>query len=239
MHEKEIEINTLFLQQMPEIMYHGSTGKNYTIHNFKEKIKIFNTLDEYIEYERTIKKNQSTSYLNSKGRTNLDAAFHGIYFTPSYDSAYKWASKKLNSKGQVVVIKVNKEKLFMLNGISYCFPNIEWANFIINNRKHSNVQNKYDYSYSLIADGQMINLLPKIEKVNDSNINEIYLELIPKIIKKNIVHNILIFNYEDFINSYLSNNLLNFQLCFSHMNCLNCFEVIDIINLDKGVYNEK
>ena len=87
MHEKEM--NTLLLKQMPNIMYHGCANKNFTIENFKEKIKIFNSLDEYIEYEHMIDIPKTAPRLKSKGRTNLDAAFHGIYFTPNYENAYK------------------------------------------------------------------------------------------------------------------------------------------------------
>lgn len=111
MHEKEKEINTLLLQQMPEIMYHGCSNKNFTIDDFKNRIRIFDTLNEYIKYEHSIDISNSKPRLKSKGRTNLDAAFHGIYFTPSYENAYKWASKKLKSNRQIVVIKINKEKL--------------------------------------------------------------------------------------------------------------------------------
>ena len=85
----------------------------------------------------------------------------------------------------------------------------------------------------------MIQLLPKIEKANQDNIHEIYFELVPHFLKEYIIHDKLSLNYDEFINNYLSKNLLNFQLCFSNMRCLNCFEVVDIINLDKEVYDEK
>ena len=95
MHEKEI--NKLLLEQMPDIMYHGCSNKHFTIENFKEKIRIFNTLDEYIEYEHMMDISQSIPRLKSKGRTNLDAAFHGIYFTPNYENAYKVSELLENS----------------------------------------------------------------------------------------------------------------------------------------------
>ena len=234
MNDKEKEINRLLLEHMPDTMYHGSIGRRYTYENFSELVKIFNSIDEYNEYEESLNLDKKEFFRprTSFGRTNLDAAYHGFYLSPDRDSAYRWADKFKNG-GQILVIKINKKKIIESGCISLCFPNEDWAKFTVSNRKISNTRNAVPASYTLKADGKMEYLYNIIQKINsDKEITNLLPVLVTDKLKIHMDETQK-WNYNTFL---ADDNIVNgkyFQLCISSDELLKYLELIDIINIGK------
>lgn len=238
----EQEINQYLLENMPSIMYHGSSGIRYTKNDFLDNIRIFNSINEYNEYESIngrIKRKGREIPRISFGRTNLDAAFHGLYLTPDYDEAYKWATKVFDKPGQLVKIKINKEEIIQSGCRSLCFPNYDWASFIIGNRnKVHNTFNSVPASYTLRADSKMNKLNDSIQSAcSKADILELLPELIIDRVKLHQNQRNLEWDYSNFIKDKDILNGKFFQLCLSSASLLKSIEVVDIISIDKeGLY---
>ena len=179
---QEEKINQILFKQMPTIMYHGCVGNSFTLDNFKNKIKIFDDINEYNTYEKEhlIQETMKRKIVRqSCGRTNLDAAYHGFYLTPSYEEAYKWATRMKGYPGQIIKIKIDKQKLIENHCKVLCFPNEEWGEFVIRNRmKNITMRNVYKCSYTLRADGKMRILNSKIQKNNATEVALVVKELV-------------------------------------------------------------
>lgn len=233
--EREKYINSLLLQALPNIMYHGTSGIKYQKETVLDTIKIFNTVEEYNKYESingtTIKKGIPIPRI-SCGRTNLDAAFHGFYLTADYDTAYEWAAKR-RTDGQILKLMIDKEGMINDGCISLCFPNYEWLDFIIHNRNKQTTCNSYPATLSLIADGFMNELLSQIQVAKNQ---EDKIKLFNQIINKNIKEK---YQFDDYSWNYdkIEEDICSYinycQLCISSSNLLKYIKVIDILCIEK------
>lgn len=126
------------LDQMPKIVYHGSTT-------------------EHQESLRNISVN--------KGRIKIDFG-QGFYTTSIKDQAISWAEGKSYSqyKPLMLTYEIDFDIIKLLKGIKFVFPNDKWARIIYNNRIGlANPLGGFDYAYGHLADGVMTTLLEEIE----------------------------------------------------------------------------
>ena len=239
MNENEKKFNQELFNLMPSRMYHGSIGKKYTKENFLNNILIFDNVDELNNFT---KQSMLDKYSIRKiiGRTNLDAAYNGIYFTPCKEKAIEWATRAPNKPGQVIVVEIDKQLLLEANILILCLPNSEWARFIVRNRKISTLENICKCSYTMLLDGKIKDgkLFKDIQECNLPYVGDIIHKMRFEFNRQYIFSN-LEWNIDKLKknNDFMSGKY--FQLCISSMDLLKSIKVIDIINLEKEDSNDK
>ena len=238
MNYQEEKINSDFLLNLKDkkYLYHGRSGINSfsMTKKLEEQIVIMKNHDEYSEFCKDKQLNGS-DFRKKYGRTNLDAAFHGFYLTENYDSALKLALN-FAIRGNVSVFEVDMEKLIKLNHISYIFPNVEWADFISENRnKEDHLFNEYDWSYSLMADGRAEYDIISLSEARDFHERKQRIErvLMPQIKKYHKGSN---WNYNGFANEEMIENGYLLQVCISSVEALQC---IKLVQVDSWEYNKR
>lgn len=108
------------------ILYHGSNVTVYTPH----LLKIQRTLDF--------------------GR--------GFYTTSDFEQANKWAQRtvKIRESGKAYVscFELNEDKLDGLKILRFTKPNIEWLDYVSNNRKNKGMEDDWDLVIGPVANDQ-------------------------------------------------------------------------------------
>lgn len=228
----EIEFNKLMFEQMLDILYHGTIRIKYTKNNFLKKIKIFDNVEQSNKYLLDLNLNKKEIRKNI-GRFNLDGGFSGIYFTPNKYVAAKWATRVIGKKGQIVKVKVDKSKLLKSGIKIHCLPTMNWAKFIVRNRKHTTFENNASCSFTLQLDSKLKNNSTLFNNIQNCNLDNIeFLEDMYHDLFKKYKINDCTWNYTEIINDEDIKSGKYFHLCISSMTLLNCIEVIDIIDLE-------
>ena len=96
--------------------YHATTNVDINKDNYLEKILIFDSLDDYANYERVndcyvYDKLGRKRFYESRGRINLDAAFHGFYLTCSRKRAEEWARAQARKDKSVNILSFSINKI--------------------------------------------------------------------------------------------------------------------------------
>ena len=79
----------------------------------------------------------------------------GFYLTSDYEQAKKWAilKQKRNNSGAALisVFEIDENVFKELSTLKFNEPNIEWLNFVCNNRKNIKIENNYDFIIGPVA----------------------------------------------------------------------------------------
>lgn len=235
--EKNIKKINKLLGKLPRYMYHARRGISKSKEEIYSDIKIYNSYDE-------IKK---ISRFKTKGRTNLDFAFHGFYLTPCKALAKQWIFPKGLKDGEVYQIlkfEINVSEFNRMNKKNFIVPCKKWANHIYKSRTRKIKKNEYDYVYGFIADGVFSTIDSKLKNgFYEGNIDEFHKDVLRT---RPINHQKFLNNYYTW-KSYTAYKIVNkmklneyryHQLCISSKRALENITLVDVEEFKENPYKD-